>query len=157
MLLIENKVQSVVVSRINYQGYIKSSLVGGVSLYTGKNLKQMREEEPEEDYEEISYDELYEKYTKPYLDSLQKPWNEITEDYWWEMLECLPPLRWRDISIGVNCFAISEAYTCSLHSHFLKVNINGEKKYYSALRSIYDSDEKILKDFKKQLLCDNIQ
>lgn len=99
----------------------------------------------------LNWDSFYEIYDKPYHEKLgSKPFKEISEEKYWEMLECLPPMRWHDAAVGVNVFFISEAYTAYLHDCFICLTKGGVKKYYVALRSKFSRDEDLLNDLKKQ-------
>lgn len=96
----------------------------------------------------LGFDDYYQNYEKPYLESLQKPFQEITEEKYYDLLECLPPKRWtQDDSTGINFFFLSEAYTSHLHSCVVRY----EGKYYVALRSILDSTKKIIESILKDL------
>lgn len=68
----------------------------------------------------LPWDEFNEKYYQPYLQSLQKPFVEITEERYYDLLECLPPQGWRDLNNEWNVFYIMEAYTANLHTHVVK-------------------------------------
>lgn len=97
----------------------------------------------------LDFDTFYNKYEKPYIQSLQKPFEEISEESYWERLECLPPMRWTyDEKTGVSFFFISEAYTSHLHSCIVKY----KGKYYEALRSRFDSAEKLVEN-----ILENVQ
>jgi len=56
---------------------------------------------------------------------------EITEDIYWEMLECLPPLK-----MGKNYFIMSEFFTDSYTRQFFKKN----KKYYTQMIDYKNQD-----------------
>ena len=49
-----------------------------------------------------------------------KPWKEITEEQWDEMLNVLPPKNWRTVG-GVNIFQMSEYMTDNITQHFARV------------------------------------
>lgn len=91
----------------------------------------------------LDWDTYYEEYYSMYLQSLQKPFVEITKEDWWDALECLPPMRWTRFD-GGEYFFISEATTASLHSCYVR---KGDR-YYTALRDIY-AEEKDLITIKK--------
>ena len=82
--------------------------------------------------------EFKEKYLKPYYDSLQKEYEEISEDRYYTLLEVLPPLRWY-----LGMFWMMEAYTGTLHT----VVIEHNKRYFSALRDMTKTNEEIRKEF----------
>lgn len=156
MLLIEDKREGYVVSKNNYKGWVTAILKGARSTYTNYTFEQIQADTPDDELEVIyDFDVYYEKYHKPYELSLQKEWKEITEEQYYEMLECLPPWRWRKIDSNISCFAVSECYTMSLHSFCLEVTTEEGLKYFSALRSIYTSDESIANNFKQQYYGNN--
>lgn len=93
----------------------------------------------------LTWEELEPLYTN-YENSLQKPYSEISEDHWWEMLEVLPPMRWVGIK-GGEMFFCMECYTMSLYSHF----ISYQGKFYSSLRSKFISDADLYTNFLNQL------
>jgi len=94
----------------------------------------------------LSWDEFVNQYYKPYLDSLQGDFKEITADQYNTSLECLPPQKWHDINSRFNSFYIMEAYTADLHSFYIKDRETG--KYYTALRSKYISNEDLLRQLE---------
>lgn len=96
----------------------------------------------------ISEDEFHimlEAFNKEAFDDV--PWSTITKDRYWDLLECLPPCKWHDITEGINSFFISEALTGVHHRFCIKDTRNKEEKYYSAIRNRFISDEKLLNDF----------
>lgn len=69
-------------------------------------------------------------------------WVEITKDRFWEMLEVLPPKRWRTHK-GVEMFAISEFTTGALTGFFARLG----DRYFEATRDYFTStDEQIAKE-----------
>lgn len=77
-----------------------------------------------------------------YALSLQKPWEEISEDNYDEMRECLPPANWHDLNKRFNVFYCSEAQTGNLHGHYVIDRLT--KKYYYGLRSKFITDTELL-------------
>lgn len=77
-------------------------------------------------------------------------WTECTEERYWEMLEVLPPMGWRDIAPGINFFQISEASEGCNHAAFIKdYRVKGKTRYYEGMENKFDSNEKLLESFKK--------
>lgn len=77
-----------------------------------------------------------------YTNFWETPFVEITEEQYNEMLECLPPMRWHDVSPIWNVFYCSEAMSGIYHSLYA---YNREaKKYFVALKSILLSSKEIL-------------
>lgn len=94
----------------------------------------------------LDWDVFYKDWYEPYLIGLQKDWEEITEERYWEMLEVLPPVRWTQGIISF--FFISEAYTANLHSCIIKdATDKNNPKYYEALRGIDTPAEKLVKNY----------
>lgn len=142
-----------VLNKINYPGHIvttievndMSELETAKCRYSERTMSELRQEYGN-DIVAITWDEFYEQVEKPYLLRLQKPFKEITEEEWDNMLNCLPPMRWHDFVPGLNVFFCSEGYTADLHGCYIKDRVNG--KYYTALRSRFISDEELFNDFK---------
>lgn len=137
-----------VIEKDNFKGFVITSLNNeGRSHYTDKTIKEMQQEY-ESELITITDEELN-LVIKEYENSLQNDWQEISEEDYYDMLECLPPMNWRTITPGVNVFCISEGYYGSLHSHYLKLSNKEGVKYYSALRCIYTTtNEQILQQIK---------
>ena len=106
-----------------------------------------------EDYKKQKGNENLKIITDKELDYLLKEhrknlfdkWTEITEDKYNDLLECVPPLRWRDIDKGINVFAVGECYTMDLYTHCIHDRV--KNKYYSALRPIGSTDIFLLNDY----------
>jgi len=80
----------------------------------------------------VSEKTLEEEYLKPYNKSLQKPWEEITEEQYHDYLSCVPPKRWT--RGAVSFFFMGECYTsniylCCAYDKF-------SNRYFKALREI---------------------
>ena len=61
------------------------------------------------------------------------PWEEITEDQWQEMLEVLPPDRWRHHA-GIEFFQMCETLSGNITSTFARVTIDGQRRHFTADR-----------------------
>ena len=112
--------------------------------YSKKTISELKQEYGES-IVALTWDEFYEQIEKPYLISLQKPFSEISEEVYEDMLNCLPPAKWHDFAPGLNVFFCSEGYTADLHGCYIRDKVNN--KYYSAIRSIYISDEELFNEF----------
>lgn len=72
-----------------------------------------------------------------------KPWIEIDEDRWDEMLNVLPPMRWRTVR-GIEFFQMSEMLTGDLTGTFAKIRglrlPGGPKseRFFEATRRVSD-------------------
>ena len=89
----------------------------------------------------LTWEEIYNDYFKPYNESLQKPFSEITEESFNESFNCLPPMRYTKISNGF-LFFVSECYTADLYLCCIK----HENKYFSALRSKFAKIEDLINE-----------
>lgn len=50
-----------------------------------------------------------------------KPFKEITEEQYYEMLECLPPQKWLDVE-GGSVFRMSEYQTSNITGHYVALD-----------------------------------
>lgn len=87
----------------------------------------------------VTWEEL-EPMIRDYKDSICGNWMEISEEQWWDNLECLPPLKWRTIARDVETFAVGECYTFDLYTFCVRI----KDQYYSALMPIHSTDIRIL-------------
>jgi hypothetical protein len=94
----------------------------------------------------VDEDVFFDLYQKE-VDNMKTLFKEISEEQYIDALECLPPKKWHNINKSVNVFFISEATINDLHSCYIK----SKGKYYSALRSIFESDEQLLETFLKSI------
>jgi len=129
----------------DFKGYAQTYInEDGKCIYSGRSLEEMRAEDG------IEYitpsDEEMDKLYNDYYKSLQKEWEDISEEYYYEMLEVLPPMNWRNIGSGVNVFCISEAYSGDLHAHFIKYKKGDQYVYKTALRSRFIKGDQILQE-----------
>ena len=60
-----------------------------------------------------------------------KPWQEITKEQWWDMLEVLPPEKWQKVA-GVEIFRMSEYTSGTVTGHYARLG----DRYFSANRDI---------------------
>jgi hypothetical protein len=96
-----------------------------------------------------TWDEFFIMLEKYNRETYIKPWKELTEEQYWDALECLPPCKWHDLNKRFNSFYISEAYTSDLHSFCIKDRKTG--KYWQAIRSRFISDADLINDLVNQL------
>lgn len=92
-----------------------------------------KQEHPDTDdhaYKPMSVTVFLEKQRQHYL---ADPLVEITEERWWEMLECLPPLHWERAD-GVERFLICEGHDATFHHQFAQC----DKRYYQRLVCRFD-------------------
>lgn len=93
----------------------------------------------------IPWPQFKDEFYSPFLKSLQKPFEEITEDKFMFLLECVPPKKWHDINKTLNMFFVGECDTANLYT--CCIFDKKAKKYYSALRPINSKDEDLINDF----------
>jgi len=90
----------------------------GLSSICGESLEQVRQRCPKAeiwDFEQAC--EQIQSIT--YATTITAP-VEVTEERWWEMLNVLPPMRWRGGG-DTESFMICEATTLDLHSIFCRI------------------------------------
>ncbi len=121
----------------NFTGSVLTSMHDGVHSDYGNHetIEELRVRENNTKLMAITREELYPLWVN-YQESLQKPFEEITEKRYYELKNCLPPERW--INSG---FFVGEPYYGNLYS----LCFNHKGKYYSALRNIRLSDETLEK------------
>ncbi len=129
---------------VDYSGYLYNN--GGPNLSPEEYLKinAHRYHNPV-----ILSSAEFERVYLEHIDGMKTKFSEVTEAQYYDALECLPPMRWRDISAGLNAFFISEAYTADLHSCFIADRTTG--KYYAATRSKFETNEELVSIFKSSL------
>lgn len=148
--------ETYLVSTKNFRGSCYSNLIDGVSPYSGRTRAEIEAQYPDEKFIEVDWDG-FEKMLKDYEKNLITGWTEITEERYWEMLEILPPMNWRNLTAGINIFCISEALTGSLHAHFLKLSNKGEVKYYEATKDRFTKNEDLLKEIYTEITHKNLK
>jgi hypothetical protein len=128
-----------------FDGSVLTTMRDGIhSDYGGETLDELRTRENNPALQAIAFDEMRDIFCK-YEESLCKPFEEITKEKYWDLLECLPPKRYNG-----NSFFMGECYYGNLYRFCFKL----KGKYYSALRSILLTDEKLtaqVKEFGKSL------
>ena len=68
-------------------------------------------------------------------------WIEIDEDRYYEMLEVLPPEKWKG-----GCFRMCEYYTSNITSHFIQIN----QRYFEAKRRTSQDYPSMIKEIHTQ-------
>ena len=141
-----------VVDTKNFKGVPQSTMhVPGIVDYTnGKTLEEYSKEMGTE-FVAIPWDEYDEKFQKPWLKSLQKPFKKISKKTYWYYLECVPPKKWRHIG-SFETFFVGECYTATLYEFCFSHNDrNGKTVYYSGLRDILTSEADLLEQMKAKI------
>ena len=125
----------------NFKGQIVSSITKHpyVDYTGGTTFEDYKKEENNEDLVALPWEDFRKDYYEPYLCGLQGEFKEVSEEAYWEALECLPPKRWTRYGKD-EFFFMGECYTADLYSCYVR---KGEK-YYNALRSIHTKEEDLL-------------
>lgn len=110
-----------------------------------KTMAMLIEEYKMVDPDIITIDELTEM-----RDALRTPWVEESKEEFYELYECLPPMKTfsttmenGDILFGYMC---PEATMSFLHSHGLRITQGESTVYLSALKSRFDKWEELVKE-----------
>lgn len=118
-------------------------MVNGVNCYTG---------ESEADYIAKGYTILteseFDKLIEEYENSICGEWFEITEEFYNQQLNVLPPMRYYN-----GGFYISEAYTGSIHGFYQELN----GKYYTSLQSTATNRDEIISELKAAIQSNQIE
>lgn len=142
-----------------FQGSIENSITvfeDGVALvdYTSKPTTFEEYKVQKNNPNLILVDEpTMDKMIDDYYLRLEKPWEEITKQKYMNLLECLPPQGWRNISPGLNVFYMMEAYTGNLHDHLIFDRV--QKKYFMALRPKDSTNIRLFNDYTQQFKLHN--
>lgn len=75
-----------------------------------------------------------------------KPWTEITESYWFDLYECLPPYRSMTIE-DHHFFFVSEAYTGNIHT----CCVCHKDRYYKSMRRLTTTYEDMIGELKSDI------
>src|SRR5204862_4485406 len=76
---------------------------GKIAYHEGETIEQYLAANP--GFQVLSMDEFNRQYNAFW----KSPFKEITADHWNEVLECLPPMQWHDLTKRFNVFLCSEA------------------------------------------------
>lgn len=98
----------------------------------------------------MDFDTFYNLYQIPFNNQLTNPKNfkEISEEKYWDLFECLPPLRYsraRQGAVKIEFFYVMEAYHNCIHTLCYQITINEVSKFYEVLASRYEPTEKLIK------------
>ena len=126
--------------QIPFPGYAQTYLKNG-KTYDGKTAQEYIAEHSDKVLKEVSTTELIKLTEECYRTALQP----ITKDEWYEHLEELPPLKWRNLG-RYETFFSPEATSADFHAFYVRDG----KKYYSATKSIFSSETDLLEDILKE-------
>jgi len=96
------------------------------------------------EYKVISWNDAIDKITEVQNIKLIKPFVEISEDQYWDYLECLPPEKWQTIK-GVQIFRMSEYSAGNITQHCAKY----KDRYFAANRRTSIDYADIAKEIKE--------
>ena len=138
------------------KGYINNTATrSDIGIYVDymdkpTTFEQYKIQKNQPDLVALNWEDFDIQFNQPYLLSLQGNWEECSEEHYWDMLECLPPMRWTQGIISF--FFISEAYTHDLHTCIIKDSRDKNNvKYYEATRSRYKKNNELIEDFILQI------
>lgn len=101
--------------------------------YFGQTLEELREMENNPYLIAVSPKRIM-HLERRYDKSLAEPFEEISEERYWDLCECVPPERWcRD------SFFVGEPYSGTLHTFCFK----SDGRYFKGLRSLCLSDKEL--------------
>lgn len=90
----------------------------GVSFIEKETLDQIQQRYPGAVY--MPFDEAFEELTRISYEKYISPPAQITEEYFHEMLDVLPPMKWRREQ-GSESFMICEALTLDIRSIYCRI------------------------------------
>lgn len=157
----ETKPKTFYICNEPFNGSILNTMHNGIVDYTGEQVENKYISEDGAEVTEISFVNglTFEQYKekkggnlkvvdgveldallKEYHENLKEDFTEVTEERFFDALECLPPKRWHTHR-GIELFFMCEAYTGTLYTCYARVN----KSHYKALRCITESSEELTK------------
>lgn len=151
-MTIANTVNEIIQEKVIYTPgttHIETVVKNGICAYTKKPASDFLKEHPGSVV--ISFEHALKLIAEAEDLIYQKPWREISEEKYWDALECLPPEKWETCN-GVTFFRSMEYETGLITAHYAKT----EGKYYFALRRVCSSYDKLTKEIQKQLATNTI-
>lgn len=122
-----------------------------VSAWGKQTVEEMKEEDPK--LEQITFEEAIELIDGNLKKRYDIAWEEIPENIWWEMLECLPPEAWGNVSLPngdkYEMFRMMEYMESEYTTHF--ACINKEQRFFSKVCSSAIPMEEHAKELWEQL------
>lgn len=124
-------------------GCVYHILINGINSYTG---------ETKTDYIEKGYAVLteseFDEAIKEYEKSICGHWMEISEKFYNQQLNVLPPMKWCN-----GGFFVSEAMIGSIHDFYQELN----RKYYTSLQDVFTKREDIIAGLEKAIAENQIE
>jgi hypothetical protein len=115
---------------------IDTATANGLSTICRESLEQIRVRYPQAELRD--FDEVCNEINKLNEQRFNQPPSEITEKRWDEMLNIMPPMKWRS-GCGAESFMICEATVSHFHSIFCKVG----DRYFEMTGSKFLTHEEI--------------
>lgn len=126
-----------------FDGCVHTSMTDGVhSDYGGGTLEELQARNPKANFKLVDPDEVNKMCDQYILELTSEPFTEITEERYWDMMECVPPARQ-----GRNWFFIGEAFNFDVH---LFCFTDGER-YFSGHRRVSMPKEQIIAEINQHL------
>lgn len=133
-------IQDGVIIELPFKGYAHTFIKSGKISYSQcTSLEEYKHKENNQNLVFVSWEDFHEMHRELYT----VPFTEITEESYENMLNCLPPMQWHDLSPRFNIFLCSEAMSAQFHGAYVYDREN--KKYYSGQIDRFMSDENVLK------------
>jgi len=128
-----------------FQGYVENTIgENGIVHYTDYlNFEEYVKQKGNRNLIIINSRELEEEIKK-YKKSQMEEFKEITEKEFYDLYECLPPMRLKTRN-GAFSFFISEAWNLTLHTFCFQYG----DKYYKGIRDILQTDEELGNEIKE--------
>lgn len=126
-----------------FDGVVYTAMTDNVhSDYGGETIEEMRKRNPGCDLEVVE-PEVVNKLLDEYIGKLcSEPFKEITEEDYWDMMECVPPAR-----SGRNWFFVGEAFSYNVHT----LCFTDGERYFSAHRKVTTPKNEIVTEINKFL------
>lgn len=111
--------------------------------YTNQTWGEYHSDNPDT---ELISEEALSGLMKKHYDDMCSGYTEITEQRYYELLECVPPKRWKRLSDNIFPFFVGECYSGEVYQ--LCLYHKPSNRYFSKMERISASDEKILNNFE---------
>ena len=115
--------------------HLNTFVKDGICAYTGGKTVSEYLETIGPDYVCIPYEEALVQITEAEETHYITDFEEITEEEWEDMLNCLPPCKWQRCH-GIEFFYMCEMYTGNISSHFARVKGLDGTRCFKARRRI---------------------
>lgn len=132
-----------VVDATEFKGYVITSMSDDVhSDYGGETLEELKARENNPNLIAVTSEEVDNLLNRHRQELIDKPFEEITKERYYDMFECLPPER-----MGHNWFFLGEPYSYDLFHFCFTV----DDRYFMGLRRIGTPKEELQKDIAQHV------